>query len=121
MKVTIPHHHLKNRYYAPPPNAITDNHLTLGPDATTLEPNDTGHVQHPWFVTPNVLQIGGTPRPNSRIPINYYLMDDSLVRQGSRTRNTIGDLQAPQSIHQHEYGGGEGHDDVVECNRTHFT
>jgi len=72
-----------------------------------------GHVQRPWFVTPNVLQIGDTPRPNARIPNNYYLMVDSLVGQGSWPRNTPGDLQAPQSIHQHEYWGSEGHDDVV--------
>jgi len=29
----------------------------VGPNGTTLELSDTGHVQHPWFVTPNVLQI----------------------------------------------------------------
>ena len=46
----------------------------VGPDGTAMEPSDTGQVQHPWFVTPNVLQIGGTPRPNSRIPTNYYLV-----------------------------------------------
>jgi len=77
----------------------------VGPDGTTLEPNDTGHVQHPWFVTPNVLQIGGTPRPNSRIPTNYYLMDYSVVGQGSRPRNTIGDLQAPQTSTNTNMGG----------------
>ena len=42
-----------------------------------------------------------------------YFMDDSLVGQGRRSRNTIGDSQAPQNIHQHEYVGDEGHDDVV--------
>ena len=58
-----------------------------GPDSTSIEPNNTGHVQHPLFLTPNVLQIRGNPRPNSRIPTNYYFMDDSLVGQGSRARN----------------------------------